>query len=128
MLPVLLLVLAADEAVRTPEPAQPAAESRAADEVVRAPAPAAHSDSRARDTAALGVVTAVIAAGLAVLVPISDRPQPGTTPLPLLLGTTGFVLVAMVRPVVFFSNQPNRPKPTTLNNALRIIGSLTAVL
>lgn len=107
MLPLLLVVLAADADV---------------------PAKTPTDDTRARDTAAVGLVTAVLAAGLAVLTPISDQPQPGSSPVPLIFGTTAFVLVALVRPVVFFSNQPSRPPPTALNNALRVIGSLTAVL
>ena len=105
MLPLLLVVLAAD-----------------------ADKPAPVSDARARDTAAVGLVTAVLAAGLAVLTPISDQPQPGSSPVPLILGSTAFVLVALVRPVVFFSNQPSRPPPTALNNTLRVVGTLTVVL
>ena len=91
-------------------------------------APAQVSDPRARDTATLGMVTAVIAMGLAVIVPLADQPRPGATQLPMVLGATGFGLVALVRPVVFFSGQPARPKPTALNNALRIIGTATALL
>jgi hypothetical protein len=91
------------------------------------PAPAPLADTRARDTAALGMITAIVAAGLAAAIPLS-APQPGATPLPLYLGTTAFVAVAFVRPVVFFSGQPSRPKPTALNNTLRVIGTLTALL
>lgn len=85
------------------------------------------ADERAHDTATVGVVTAIVAAGLAVLVPLSDQPQPGASPVPMILGSVGFGIVAAMRPPVFFSGQPIRSKPTPLNNVLRVIGSLTAV-
>jgi len=89
--------------------------------------PAVRADDRANDTATVGVVTAIVAAGLAALVPLSDQPQPGASATPMILGSVAFGIVAAMRPPVFFSGQPIREKPTTLNNVLRIIGSLTAV-
>jgi hypothetical protein len=83
--------------------------------------------TRPREMAALGVVTAVVAATLAVSIPLTSPQAPGATPLPLYLGTTAFAAVAFVRPVVFFSGQPIRKPPTALNNALRVLGTLTAL-
>ncbi|MBK7862361.1 MAG: hypothetical protein IPJ65_27885 [Archangiaceae bacterium] len=84
-------------------------------------------DARSRDTAMMGLATAAIAAALAVAIPFSES-RPGSTPVPPILGTGAFVLVAAVRPVVFFAGQPARTPPTALNHTLRVIGTLTAVL
>ena len=93
-----------------------------------ADAPHRVSDTRARDTAAVGMVTAALAMGLALLTPLADQPRPGSSPMPLILGSAAFAMVAFVRPLVFFSGQPSRPPPTALNDTLRVLGTLTAVL
>jgi hypothetical protein len=104
MMPVLLVVLAVD----LPPPAEP-----------EPPPPPIK-----RETAAAGIVLSVLAAGLAAAIPATDTPQAGSSPAPVILGATGFFLVAFMRPIVFFSVTE---KPTPARNVLRVLGSLTAV-